>query len=48
MKRQRLSAQLDPDNGGVLLVYLQGQPGRGSREVVDDLERSSDTDCTIM
>lgn len=48
MKRQRLSAQLDPDNGGVLVVFLQGQPGHGSREVVDDLERSKDTDCVVM
>lgn len=46
MRRQKLSAHLDPHNAGVLVVLLQGQQG-GSRGIADDLEKNPDV-CTIM
>jgi hypothetical protein len=48
MQRERLTAYLDPQNSGVLVVQLQGQGGKGSREIIGDLERDSSNDCVIM
>lgn len=48
MVRQNLTAYLDPNNSGVLIVQLNGQGGKGSREVVQDLERQGGTGCLVM
>lgn len=48
MARERLTARLDPQNAGVLVVLLQGQGGKGSREIMGDLERDEGNDCVIM
>jgi hypothetical protein len=48
MQRQRLTAHLDVNNSGVLVVHLQGQGGKGSREIISDLERDDNNDCVIM
>lgn len=44
--RHQLSAQLDPQNAGVLIVFLN-RPGQGmsSDEVTDRIENNN---CTIM
>lgn len=47
MRNENLSAYLDPHNAGVLIVILSGGGGKGSREVMDDLDRSPDT-CVVM
>lgn len=48
MERQRLTAALDQHNSGVLIVQLQGQGGKGSREIIGDLEKDDGNDCVIM
>ncbi|ORY89046.1 hypothetical protein BCR35DRAFT_288343 [Leucosporidium creatinivorum] len=48
MQRERLTAYLDPHNSGVLVVQLQGQGGKGSREIIGDLEKDNNNDCVIM
>jgi hypothetical protein len=47
MHRERLSARLDQNNSGVLIVNLSGQGGRGSREIVDDMEKNPEI-CVVM
>lgn len=47
MQRQNITASLDPRNSGVLVIQLSGQGGRGSREVLGDLEKNPDT-CVVM
>lgn len=49
MQREHLTATLDPHNGGVLVVQLQGQGGgKGSGQFLRELEGSKDNDCVIM
>jgi hypothetical protein len=48
MQRERLSAALDPHNGGVLIVYLQGQQGQQGGQFVRSMEESRDNDCVVM
>ncbi|GAA5866390.1 hypothetical protein JCM1840_001298 [Sporobolomyces johnsonii] len=49
MAREHLTAHLDPHNGGVLVVQLQGQGGgkRGD-EMMREMEGSRDNDCVVM
>ncbi|KAM0754360.1 DUF1771-domain-containing protein [Meredithblackwellia eburnea MCA 4105] len=47
MRRENISANIDPNNTGVLIVHLNGQTGRGSREILGDMEKNPDI-CTIM
>lgn len=49
MERERLTASLDPHNGGVLVVQLQGQGGgRGAGQFLREMEQSRDNDCVVM
>lgn len=48
MQREKLTAQLDPHNPGVLIVDLDGRAGHGSREIIGELERDQNNDCVIM
>ncbi|GAA5891363.1 hypothetical protein JCM8208_002601 [Rhodotorula glutinis] len=49
MQREHLTATLDPHNGGVLVVQLQGQGGgKGSGQFLRELEGSKDNDCVVM
>ncbi|GAA6049287.1 hypothetical protein JCM3770_005923 [Rhodotorula araucariae] len=49
MERERLTANLDPQNGGVLVVQLQGQGGgKQGGQFLRELERSSQNDCVVM
>ncbi|GAA6004049.1 hypothetical protein JCM10207_006532 [Rhodosporidiobolus poonsookiae] len=49
MQRENLTAHLDPHNGGVLVVQLQGQGGgRSGGQFVREMEESDSNDCTIM
>ncbi|GAA5869131.1 hypothetical protein JCM8547_008705 [Rhodosporidiobolus lusitaniae] len=49
MQRERLTAHLDPHNGGVLVVQLQGQGGgRSAGQFVREMEDSRDNDCVVM
>ncbi|GAA5843134.1 hypothetical protein JCM9279_001871 [Rhodotorula babjevae] len=49
MQREHLTATLDPHNGGVLIVQLQGQGGgKGSGQFLRELEGSKDNDCVVM
>ncbi|GAA6029128.1 hypothetical protein JCM8097_001613 [Rhodosporidiobolus ruineniae] len=49
MARENLTAHLDPHNGGVLVVQLQGQGGgRGAGEFVREMEGSRENDCVVM
>ncbi|BGP18647.1 hypothetical protein JCM10213_002892 [Rhodosporidiobolus nylandii] len=49
MERERLTAHLDPHNGGVLIVQLQGQGGgRSGGQFVREMEQSSGNDCVVM
>ncbi|GAA5969547.1 hypothetical protein JCM11641_008153 [Rhodosporidiobolus odoratus] len=49
MEKERLSAHLDPNNGGVLVVLLQGQGGgRAGGQFVREMEQSSGNDCVVM
>lgn len=47
MQKERLTARLDPHNAGVLIVQLQGQSGKGAREVLGDMDRNPDI-CVVM
>jgi hypothetical protein len=48
MRKENLTAHLDPHNPGVLVVQLQQQGGgKGSREVLDDMDKNPDI-CAIM
>ncbi|KAL8293293.1 hypothetical protein RQP46_000987 [Phenoliferia psychrophenolica] len=48
MQRQNITAALDPHNSGVLVIQLAGgQGGRGSREVMGDLEKDPNV-CVVM
>ncbi|GAA5920375.1 hypothetical protein JCM1841_005597 [Sporobolomyces salmonicolor] len=49
MAREHLTAHLDPHNGGVLVVQLQGQGGgkRGD-EMMREMEGSRENDCVVM
>ncbi|GAA5889283.1 hypothetical protein JCM6882_000695 [Rhodosporidiobolus microsporus] len=49
MQKERLTASLDPHNGGVLVVQLQGQGGgRGAGQFMREMEDSRDNDCVVM
>lgn len=49
MAREHLTASLDPHNGGVLVVQLQGQGGgKGGGQFLRELEGSKDNDCVVM
>ncbi|BGP50473.1 hypothetical protein JCM10450v2_006392 [Rhodotorula kratochvilovae] len=49
MERERLTANLDPQNGGVLVVQLQGQGGgKQGGQFLRELEGSSQNDCVVM
>lgn len=49
MERERLTAHLDPHNGGVLVVQLQGQGGgRNAGQFLREMEQSSQNDCVVM
>ncbi|KAF8200863.1 hypothetical protein BJ912DRAFT_947450 [Pholiota molesta] len=50
IQKHQLTAELDPNNSGVLIVYLQpapGQRGIGADEISRRLERNEEG-CTIM
>lgn len=48
MAKERLTAYLDPHNSGVLVIQLQGQGGgKGSRDIMGDMDRSNDV-CVVM
>ncbi|GAA5823740.1 hypothetical protein JCM11251_003275 [Rhodosporidiobolus azoricus] len=49
MQKEHLTASLDPHNGGVLVVQLQGQGGgRSAGQFMREMEDSKDNDCVIM
>ncbi|GAA6005174.1 uncharacterized protein JCM10292_005595 [Rhodotorula paludigena] len=49
MERERLTAHLDPHNGGVLVVQLQGQGGgKMGGQFMREMEDSRDNDCVVM
>ncbi|KAF9478631.1 Smr-domain-containing protein [Pholiota conissans] len=50
IQKYQLTAQLDPTNAGVLIVYLQAAPGQrsiGADEISRRIERNEES-CTIM
>lgn len=47
MRNEKLAAQIDPDNAGVLIVKLDARDGMGADEINRRLERN-DEGCVVM